>query len=455
MDDINLDDEPFEQFDTYDDDYNERMMEEAEQNDQQEPLNDNQLAPNSGDTLPARQNFLALLDEAKEKNQEEFDKEQQQRQQQEEQRRQAVGLVSGVDIGAVQVVKKRVKVVTLDSERLLSEQGLPVLFQQGKRLKIRHKYTNQAEKNDNATWAHNLFPKSTFRDFIAQAESKCRSGGPLKASMNGWRDAHWAQLKQSSAAKEDAAREAEETRERNEEAWKAAGVTQDLEQDPLSLDDNGEGSLKSSGGVEWPLFSKGSALETSNSRNTGEPKGKGKTIERDYSASTAMRLAVSDDEEDNDYEVALSKMRESMNLSQNSIHTKKTETLRKREIDLDDYDSDVVEEEEEDEPLFTHRALQLMGGLEAIESRNLGQSLAPIGTVEMAAVDDDGGTYDAVEAMYEDRIEDALLQTKSAVVSPDSIDQITGEQDVDDDEGGVSSRKPNKPRRVLLLSDSE
>lgn len=33
--------------------------------------------------------------------------------------------------------------------RLMSEQGLSLLMQQGKRLKIRHKYTSQAEKNAN------------------------------------------------------------------------------------------------------------------------------------------------------------------------------------------------------------------------------------------------------------------------------------------------------------------
>lgn len=34
------------------------------------------------------------------------------------------------------------------------------------------------------TWAHNLFPKSTFRDFILQAEAKCKSDKQIKVQRD-------------------------------------------------------------------------------------------------------------------------------------------------------------------------------------------------------------------------------------------------------------------------------
>lgn len=120
MDDIYLEDEPFEQFDTYEDDYAEQMMEEAERQDQlhQQRTSSSSidhLTTTTNDALPAQRNFLAMLNEVHERNERAFGQEQQQRQ--EEARRLAVAGAPGVDIGAVQVAKKRVKIVTLDSER--------------------------------------------------------------------------------------------------------------------------------------------------------------------------------------------------------------------------------------------------------------------------------------------------------------------------------------------------
>jgi hypothetical protein len=120
MDDINLDDEPFEQFDTYEDDYNEQMMLEAERQDlmHQQPSSSNghhAANTNAVDALPAQRDFLAMLNEAHERNERAFEQEQQQRQ--EEARHLAGAGAPGVDIGAVQVAKKRVKIVTLDSEK--------------------------------------------------------------------------------------------------------------------------------------------------------------------------------------------------------------------------------------------------------------------------------------------------------------------------------------------------
>ncbi|KAF9212366.1 hypothetical protein BGZ59_006841 [Podila verticillata] len=449
MDDIYLEDEPFEQFDTYEDDYAEKMMEEAERQDQlhqQRSSSSNGQAVTMNDALPAQRNFLAMLNEVHDRNERAFEQEQQR---QEETRRLTGAGVPGVDIGAVQVAKKRVKIVTLDSE-------------------------SQAEKNANVkenlsdlmrvyqTWAHNLFPKSTFRDFIVRAESKCRSDRQLKATMDGWRDAHYDQAKADKAAKEDAAREDEETRERHETVWKEAGVTEDLERDPLSLDDHGEGTSRTSAGSPW---ASGSTYPVSNSndnnttnrsasKNTG--KGKAKAPQREYNTSTAMRLAISDDEdESNDYEVALDRMRKSMNLGQESdrrksMPTKKEEAPRKNEIDLDDYDSDVADEDDEDEPLFTHRALQMMGGLNAVQNRSV-PSIAKPSPAEGSGVNPEA--HEGVEAMDEDEAPTHITEEPAPAPTTTSSASQPREDGVNDDENAFVRRKPN--RRAIILDDSD
>ncbi|KAG0040609.1 chromosome segregation in meiosis- protein [Podila clonocystis] len=491
MDDINLDDEPFEQFDNYEDDYNEQMMLEAERQDQlhqQSSSNGHHAVTKYAvDALPAQRDFLAMLNEAHERNERAFEQEQEHRQE-EAARRLAGAGAPGVDIGAVQVAKKRVKIVTLDSEKLMSEQGLPLLLKQGKRLKIRHKYTSQAEKNANVkenlsdlmrvyqTWAHNLFPKANFRDFIVRAESKCRTDRQLRATMDGWRDAHWDQDKVSRAAKEDAAREDQDTKEKHETIWKEAGVTEDLERDSLSLDDHGEDSWKSVGAGSssasdstYPVFNTNNTTSTSTNGGASKSSTKGKAkakAPQDYNASAAMRLAISDDEdESNDYEIALDRMRKSMNLGQDSdrrdlLPSRKEEAPRKNEIDLEDYDSDVDEDDEEDEPLFTHRALQMMGGMNSVQSRDT-PSISKPSAAERSYVNPEDSHGEFV-AMDED--EDTELITEEPTPAPapapaptttTSVSQPREKDDDHDDDGEDTFARRKQTRRAILLDDSD
>lgn len=284
--------------------------------------------------------------------------------------------------------------------------------------------------------------------------------------MDGWRDAHWDQDKANRAAKEDAAREEQDTRERHEAVWKEAGVTEDLEWDPLSLDDHGEGSSKSTGAGSlsassstYPVFNANTNTNISSSTNGGASKStaKGKVkAPREYNASAAMRLAISDDEdESNDYEIALDRMRKSMNLGQDSnrrksLPTRKEEAPRKNEIDLDDYDSE-VDEDDEDEPLFTHRALQVMGGLNAAQNQDT-QSIAKPTTAEGSDVDPDD-SHGGVEAMDED--EDTEDITEEPVPAPTTTSSASPplEDNGHDDEDTFARRKP--ARRAILLDDSD
>ncbi|KAF9427672.1 chromosome segregation in meiosis- protein [Podila epigama] len=473
MDDINPNDEPFEQFDTYDDDYEDMMMQEAERHDQiQNAQHAGSSTTAEAAALPAQRDFLAMLREDKARGEQILQQDiQQQRQQQ---RRQAGAEAPGVDIGAVQVAKKRVKVVTLDQERLLSDQGLPILFKYGKRLKIRHRYTTTLEKNANTkenlgnlmrlyqTWGHNLFPKSTFRDFIIRAESKCRSDRQLKATMEGWREAHWEETRKKAAAKEDALREQEETRAKQEAVWREAGVTRDLEEDPLSLDDGND-----NGG-------EGSSRQTvAGSSNSGETSSRIHTApsKKNPGKSSGMRLTVSDDEDDAanaDYEITLSRMRESMNLGQSSSKKgqpnhpslAKEAAPRKNEIDLDDY-SDSEDDEDGEEPLFSHRALQLMGGLDAVQKNRDAQSIATLHSTETS-----GGESTTAEPMDEDRQHTSgeTAPSKLPLATEESMLPVSlasegsssrGNGDLAEEDEGLARRKPSKARRAILLDSDE
>lgn len=283
--------------------------------------------------------------------------------------------------------------------------------------------------------------------------------------MDGWRDAHYDQAKADKSAKDDAAREDEETRERHETIWKEAGVTEDLERDPLSLDDHGEGSSRTGAGSSsvsgsaYPMFNNNnnnnSNTNGSASRNTG--KGKVKAPQPEYNASTAMRLAISDDEdESNDYEVALDRMRKSMNLGQESdrrksLPTKKEEASRKNEIDLDDYDSDVADEDDEDEPLFTHRALQMMGDLNAVQKQSA-SSIAKLSSAQGSGVVAEA--HEGVEAMDED--EDTEHIAEESVPAPTITSSASPPQEDGhghDDENTFARRKP--ARRAIIMDDSD
>ncbi|KAI1312305.1 hypothetical protein EDD11_002959 [Mortierella claussenii] len=423
MDDIPLEDEPFEPFDNYDD-YADEMMQEAERQDQ--VMRQASSITGATDALPQQTDFLSLFQSQNQRAQEEAERAvQQQREQreqrQQEQRRRPIGSASGGggdggDLAAVKVVKKRAKIVKLDHEKLLSEHGLPLLMSHGKRFKIRHKYKDSSEKNANAknnladlmrlyqTWAHNLFPKATFRDFIQQAEAKCKSDRQIRSTVDGWRDAYWKQQYEAKMAKEDEERAEQQLQDRQNGVWedhehelelaKAASL-QDMDHNSSSLQthsfangDVGEGSVSLS----------------SSKQNQPKPRPaaasrKGKETAVDSHASSAMRLAVSEDEDDN-YEVALNRMRISMNLDQkndttgsgsgdrhsrrisagSSLSPQKPGAFRTNQVQqMDEDHQEEDDEEEEDAPLFTHRALKMMGDTKAGEI--LGKSIPSMTTV--------------------------------------------------------------------------
>ncbi|KAG0231376.1 chromosome segregation in meiosis- protein [Actinomortierella wolfii] len=131
-----------------------------------------------------------------------------------------------LDLAEVKIVEKEKKprkpVPRLDAERLLSEQGLPLLRKYGRTFKIRRTYTNEAEKRANAkdnlarmmamcqTWGDNLFPKATFHDFIRMTESKCKNDDRIKVTMSAWRDEHFEnERKKREALAEQKEREAQ------------------------------------------------------------------------------------------------------------------------------------------------------------------------------------------------------------------------------------------------------
>ncbi|KAG0275872.1 hypothetical protein BGZ95_008269 [Linnemannia exigua] len=306
------------------------------------------------------------------------------------------------DLAAVNVVKKRPKQIRLDAEK----QGFPLLVQQGKRFKIREKYRTSAEKDSNSkknladlmmlyqTWAHNLFPKANFHDFITLAESKCKDK-QIKATMNGWRDGYWDEQREKQYAINEVERAAKEAEDRMNGVWNehaaalngsgGQGSAEDMDQDPFLVTQKGDGQPSSS---NWTL------VAGSSSR-----KGKERLVDN---PSAAMRLQRSDDEDEvdghDDYELALSRMRDSMNLDSRSPVVQRTSSSsvasRQRlsggveAMDEDPQEQlstrisggdlgaaragSILDDDEEDDdeaPLFTHRALQMIGGLSALEER--------------------------------------------------------------------------------------
>ncbi|KAF9166102.1 chromosome segregation in meiosis- protein [Actinomortierella ambigua] len=114
-----------------------------------------------------------------------------------------------MDLSEVNVIEKEKKprkpVPKLDAEKLLGEQGLPLLRKYGQTFRVRRKYASDSEKRANAkdnlarmmamcqTWGDNLFPKATFHDFIRLAEAKCKNDDRVKITMSTWRDEHFDQ----------------------------------------------------------------------------------------------------------------------------------------------------------------------------------------------------------------------------------------------------------------------
>ncbi|KAF8931093.1 chromosome segregation in meiosis- protein [Haplosporangium gracile] len=467
-DDIQLDDEPFEQFDDYDA-FADEMMEIAEKASQQQQQQQQQQQPSStqplpsrsststlatrtvssglGD-LPAQRDYLAMLNAQTQQVEREVVASQQQRAAAATAAtttawkgatkkggsgggggggwNRPIGSTSNMDapvegdLATVNVAKKRAKMVRLDSEKLLGIQGFPMLMAQGKRLKIRNKHRTSAEKDANSkknladlmllyqTWAHNLFPKSTFRDFILQAEAKCKSDKQIKASMNGWRDAYWDEVREKHYVVDDTERVAKETEERMNSVWdqhsagRTQGATESMEHDPFLDTEKGDRQPSSS---NWSFGNEGTTFTTTGSSSGGSKpaqprirsavasrKGKERLVDN---PSATMRLQISDNEEEggqDDYEVALSRMRDSMNLNSRSpVVQRTTNKSQESRLSVEAMDKDrqesssriptssgmgragsIFDEEEEDDdeaPLFTHRALQMIGGLSALEER--------------------------------------------------------------------------------------
>ncbi|KAG0198223.1 hypothetical protein BGX28_008321 [Mortierella sp. GBA30] len=548
MDDIRLEDEPlesFEPFEPFDDyeDYADEMMQEAERQDQlmlqqqqdQRPQREQQPHASTS-VLPPQRDFLAMLNDQTQRFEQQIQLQSaQQRQSQAQPQTQwqkkktsagaasrpigsaANGAGGDGDLAAVNTTKKRVKLVTLDAEKLLSERGLPLLINHGKRFKIRHKYRDTAEKNANAkqnladlmrlyqTWAHNLFPKSTFRDFILQAESKCR-GRQLKSNMDGWRDAHWQQVWQQKEAALDAERAEQTATDQHTNVWEqhetelSRGSNENTAQDAsISAGQNNSNGNSSSSAPLHPLFiaTTVSSSQQPRPRPAVSRKGKEKAVADNPSA--AMRLAASDDEDDEqDYNTVMSRMRVSMNIYDNTtrgnngqetstgestrristgrglfMHTMEKDededmaVSRKNEIDLDNYNSDVEDEEDEDgeQPLFTHRALKMMGGLSALVSDNKSMTpssgAAASATVVNTETEGDSSVQDAERSMdMENDSVPAPVELKlSLSTNTQAIDGEDGgggmHNRVDDDRDMMPTRKPGRTRRVILMDDSD
>ncbi|KAJ1922532.1 chromosome segregation in meiosis- protein [Tieghemiomyces parasiticus] len=92
----------------------------------------------------------------------------------------------------VKKVRKRRLVHKLDADRLLAPDGLPYVKQEGPKLKF---YGDGFEASDLArlmqfyqVWAHRLYPKLTFPEFIAETEKQC-SQKRMKAHLEEWKRA--------------------------------------------------------------------------------------------------------------------------------------------------------------------------------------------------------------------------------------------------------------------------
>ncbi|KAK3822953.1 MAG: replication fork protection component Swi3-domain-containing protein [Benniella sp.] len=520
MEDIRLEDEPvFEPFDSYED-FADEMMLEAERQDQlmaaangstsgsrvsapQSHLGGHTGVPSSSDTLPQRQDFLGMLktqnqtaDLEQQKAQQQRQLQKQQQQQQQQQQRggpkgkasRPIGSIAGGaddDLAAVNVTKKRFKPVTLDTERLLSDVGLPLLMSHGKRFKIRSKYKNNVEKNANAkqnladlmrlyqTWAHNLFPKSTFKDFITLAESRCAKDKHIRATMDGWRRAYWDDVKEKKQAKEDTERAEQDSEGRINGVWdehekelqaRSAG---DMNYETLGPNDGDPSSS-----ARQALSSTSTMAQKQQQQPRPKPnisrKGKERAVDDPVAA---MRQAVSDNEEDQeDYEAALNRMRISMHrnskpdderIPDGQNHAREQEEnpepMRKYEIDIDNYNSDVEDDEdEEDAPLFTHRALQMMGGLKALEAQNKStDTLKPNQSNDVQDMDEDAD-LNPIEFTEQATIELTLSRGDDA----DDLDYAIGSLgrgmvDEGDEDDMPTSQKPPKSRRTIVLGDSD
>ncbi|KIM28752.1 hypothetical protein M408DRAFT_23414 [Serendipita vermifera MAFF 305830] len=88
--------------------------------------------------------------------------------------------------------KGRRTIAKVDDERLLGERGFPALIKEAKKFKPKGK-GHEAEDLDRLMgiyqfWAHNMFPKTQFRDTVDRVERVCRSRR-MQINMGMWRDA--------------------------------------------------------------------------------------------------------------------------------------------------------------------------------------------------------------------------------------------------------------------------
>ncbi|OAQ32050.1 hypothetical protein K457DRAFT_30457 [Linnemannia elongata AG-77] len=590
-DDLQLDDAAFEQFDDYDA-FADEMMEIAEKADQQQQQKQQKASStvalpsqssvsssasasatrassSSGiGALPAQRDYLAMLHAQSQRVEQEVAQSQQQRAVATSAAatpawkgaatkkggsgggggwNRPIGSTSGNtgapvegDLATVNVAKKRAKMVRLDSEKLLGIQGFPMLMAQGKRLKIRNKHRTSAEKDANSkknladlmmlyqTWAHNLFPKSTFRDFILQAEAKCKSDKQIKASMNGWRDAYWDEVREKQYGVDDTERAAMAAEDRMNGVWeqhtadRAQGATGSMEQDPFLDAEKSDGQPSSS---NWSFGNEGTTFATTGSssggfksaQTRGRPaaasrKGKERLVDN---PSASMRLQISDDEDDggqDDYEVALSRMKNSMNLNSRSPVVQRTTSRiqgRSRSgteaMDEDRQEpssrisgsgvsraGSIFDEEEEDDdeaPLFTHRALQMIGGLSALEERQraaAAEKESNGGSSNIPGKKTSASNQRATLSSDEDEEENANNNTL-AQADPSPVNLSLGSQwgfgsggsmfeeyknagsgvavkgesglnlddDEDDEETAMVSQRRPKARKALILEDSD
>ncbi|KAF9281472.1 chromosome segregation in meiosis- protein [Mortierella alpina] len=557
MDDIRLEDEPFAPFDDYED-YADEMMQEAERQDQlmMQSAHQQQQPAASGSALPPQRDFLAELNEQNQRAEQQAQARAAQQQQQQQQQRPgaqttwqkkkagsgasrpigstANGAAVDEDLAAVNTAKKRVKLIKLDAEKLMGEKGLPLLINNGKRLKIRQKYKDTAEKHANAkqnledlmrlyqTWAHNLFPKATFRDFIVLAENKCKTK-QMKQVMDGWRDAHWQQVFEKKQAAWEEARSEQTATEQQNNVWAehenelansaaaASGTTALNGFGSAGQSEHGESSTTSSSSSlskpTHPLFTgttSSAATQQPKPRPAVSRKGKERAIDN---PSAAMRLVASDDEEDDqqDYSAVMDRMRVAMNINDTMDEEPHDSTVngsrristgggsfnkralekdddeeqtgsRRNEIDLDNYDSEVEDDDEEDEdgeqPLFTHRALKMMGGLEALEARNKSAGSEEEKRPELAgtvtepqargdiSLSDEETSMELEDLKTADAAGAAPVELKlSFNVGSQEKDTISGgaslQEGEEDEEGLLAMRKPARTRRVILMDDSD
>ncbi|KAG8766935.1 hypothetical protein FRC15_006006 [Serendipita sp. 397] len=87
---------------------------------------------------------------------------------------------------------KRRVIAKVDDERLIGERGFPALIKEAKKFKPKGK-GHESEDLDRLLsiyqfWAHNMFPKTQFRDTVERVERVCRSRRML-INLGMWRDA--------------------------------------------------------------------------------------------------------------------------------------------------------------------------------------------------------------------------------------------------------------------------